>query len=146
MIALSIVIAKAKRSFILMPIQYRFQKKTFVNKPIAILRTMILCVDVQYEYNKAFIAGILFKDWTDAEASHSYTLQLDKIEDYEAGQFYKRELPCILALLETISETIDMIVIDGYCYLEDKTKPVWELIFTKTSREDSNYRSGQKQV
>jgi hypothetical protein len=44
------------------------------------------------------------------------------VEPYVPGEFYRRELPCILRVLETISESIDVIVVDGYVWLEG-TRP-----------------------
>ena len=37
---------------------------------------------------------------------------------YEPGQFYKRELPCILKLVEENKLRVDCIVIDGYVFLD----------------------------
>lgn len=48
---------------------------------------------------------------------------MSDIEPYEPGSFYKRELPCILAILQKISEDIEVIVIDGYVTLGEKEKP-----------------------
>jgi deoxyribonuclease V len=45
---------------------------------------------------------------------------IDNVVDYESGSFYKRELPCILQTLNSISETLDFIVIDGYVTLGEK--------------------------
>ena len=39
---------------------------------------------------------------------------------YESGSFYKRELPCIVSLLEDLDvRDISLIVIDGFVYLDD---------------------------
>jgi deoxyribonuclease V len=44
-------------------------------------------------------------------------------EAYESGAFYKRELPCILHLLEKIEvNDIEIIVIDGFVVLDDNGK------------------------
>jgi deoxyribonuclease V len=51
--------------------------------------------------------------------------------DYESGQFYKRELPCIQALLAQITEHIDMIIIDDMCILGMSRKRVWDSICMK---------------
>ncbi len=36
------------------------------------------------------------------------------VEEYIAGQFYRRELPCIMAILRIIEEKIHTVIIDGY--------------------------------
>jgi deoxyribonuclease V len=49
---------------------------------------------------------------------------IDKVEDYESGSFYKRELPCIVELLKKIDRnSINIIIIDGYVYLNNDLKP-----------------------
>lgn len=78
---------------------------------------MILAIDVAYTENAAQVAGIIFESWTSSSISNHYLITIKPIADYESGQFYKRELPCILTLLDLVKETIDMIVIDGYVYL-----------------------------
>ncbi|WP_218965971.1 hypothetical protein [Snodgrassella communis] len=44
----------------------------------------------------------------------------NNIAPYQSGQFYRQELPCIMALLDKIGlSTISTIVIDGYVHLAD---------------------------
>ena len=46
---------------------------------------------------------------------------MENIAEYVSGEFYKRELPCILSLLAKIEvESIEAIVVDGYVYLDDE--------------------------
>ena len=42
------------------------------------------------------------------------------LEPYEPGQFYKRELPCVLALLSLFQQPLSTIVVDGYVFLGSK--------------------------
>ena len=60
---------------------------------------MILAIDVAYAENSAQIAGIVFESWTASDVLNHYLITINEISDYESGQFYKRELPCILTLL-----------------------------------------------
>lgn len=84
---------------------------------------MILAVDVDYHPdNTATIAGVLFKDWEDESPTETIVTQLADILPYEPGQFYKRELPCILHLLAQISVPIRCIVVDGYVQLSEGRK------------------------
>ena len=78
---------------------------------------MILAIDVQYTENNACIAGVLFESWTSQKPFKMQVTLVDGVADYEPGQFYKRELPCILALLNEIEEPLDYIVVDGYVWL-----------------------------
>ena len=52
----------------------------------------------------------------------SYSIHYTKLYD-EPGQFYKRELPCILELLKQVNPLPNYIVIDGYVYLGGDEKP-----------------------
>jgi len=78
---------------------------------------MILAIDVAYTDNSAQVAGVVFESWGSSVVLNHYLITIKPIADYESGQFYKRELPCILTLLDLVKEPIDMIVIDGYVYL-----------------------------
>jgi len=83
---------------------------------------MILATDVQYAETTALAAGLLFTDWQSDIIENVILKNIDKIEPYQAGAFYKRELPCILALLEDIDIPLDAIVIDGYVTLGEEEK------------------------
>lgn len=84
---------------------------------------MILAVDVQYEGDNAVVAGIIFKSWGSGSASRELVVELQDIAPYEPGAFYKRELPCILALLQQVSEPLECIVVDGFVTLGRASKP-----------------------
>lgn len=84
---------------------------------------MILAIDVDYQDNSAFAAGVLFNNWDDCEFVDKLVAQIPSIEAYVSGEFYRRELPCILALLNQLNELPDYIVIDGYVYLGKNEKP-----------------------
>lgn len=84
---------------------------------------MILAVDVQYQKNIAFVAGVLFTGWSSEKPIGKYVSVVNNIKDYEPGNFYKRELPCIRKLLEEHYLNPSTIVIDGYVYLDGKEKP-----------------------
>jgi len=82
----------------------------------------IVLVDVHYD-NGADLAGaaaIVAQDWSSTHSSHSMTTLHHGLEEYRPGQFYKRELPCILPLLKEIMNytNVSTIVIDGYVDLK----------------------------
>ena len=83
---------------------------------------MIACVDVAYTDTTAYAAGITFRDWTDANALKEQLVQLSDVQEYEPGQFFRRELPCLLAVLRALPP-VDVIVIDGYVWMGDGNKP-----------------------
>ena len=84
---------------------------------------MKIAIDVYYDLCKAKAVGVIFDEWKSEEPHEIITAFIDQVEDYEPGKFYKRELPCILKLLENVDmDSIDTIIIDGYVYLSDITK------------------------
>lgn len=94
---------------------------------------MILAIDVQYQQNTAFIAGVVFEHWDSNTATAEYTSHLEDIAEYEPGKFFKRELPCILTLLNEHQLQPEIIVVDGYVYLDGISKPglgkyLWDAI------------------
>lgn len=84
---------------------------------------MILAVDVCYNDSDAVVAGVLFEEWTSGNSRADYISHVDEVQDYVPGQFYKRELPCILALIEEHHLQPYCIVIDGYVFLDGVNKP-----------------------
>lgn len=84
--------------------------------------SMILAFDTYYFDNHAKTVCISFNSWTDDKCS-IYTETLDNVEDYQSGEFYKRELPCILSLLRIIDYSkVEAIIVDGFVFLDDNNK------------------------
>lgn len=84
---------------------------------------MNLAFDTYYFENKAKTVCIAFTNWTDSEVLNIYEERLENIEEYKSGEFYKRELPCILSLLWKIPvNDVNVIIIDGFVYLDDHNK------------------------
>lgn len=80
---------------------------------------MILAIDVYYIERKAKVVGILF-EWDDTHPQHTIITEVEKVEEYTSGQFYKRELPCILQLIQNIDITnIECIIVDGHVYVHN---------------------------
>lgn len=83
---------------------------------------MILAVDVSYNPDEAFAAGIEFNNWTDEKPSREITASLKGVSSYIPGSFYLRELPVILELLKKLNEMPEAIIIDGYVFLGSEKK------------------------
>lgn len=88
----------------------------------------ILALDVAYHdlpdgTQSACVAGLGFNDWTEPVAQASYVSRIAQVAAYEPGAFYKRELPCLLALLQEYALKPECIVIDGYVYLDGRDRP-----------------------
>lgn len=82
----------------------------------------ILAIDVDYKDDKAVVAGVLFNTWLSSVAETILLSKLENISAYVPGEFYKRELPCILKLLESNDSLPDCIIVDGYVFLDGHSK------------------------
>jgi deoxyribonuclease V len=85
---------------------------------------LILAFDTHYFDNRAKTVCLAFDAWNASEPEALYTETLEGIAEYVPGQFYKRELPCILSLLQQVTLTdVEAIVVDGFVFLDDDQKP-----------------------
>ncbi|MFS1523798.1 endonuclease V [Microbulbifer sp. 2304DJ12-6] len=84
---------------------------------------MILAVDVDYRIDNAIVAGVTFSGWSDEAPDRVIHSKITNVRSYQSGQFYRREMPCILKLLNDYDLTPDIIVIDGYVVLGQELKP-----------------------
>ena len=84
---------------------------------------MKACLDVQYTEDAAVAACLLFRGWTDAHAAESFVETIGDVKPYQPGEFYRRELPCLLAVLARINPAPDTILIDGYVWLGPDRRP-----------------------
>jgi deoxyribonuclease V len=83
---------------------------------------MIYALDVQYNGDKnALVASVGFRNWDDKKLSYSKTHFIEKIEPYQSGLFYKRELPCLLEALSGLDD-IDCVIIDGFVWLGEESR------------------------
>lgn len=81
---------------------------------------MLLAVDVHYKQEYAKTVVVLFEDWTSEIPKEVIEVTTLDVVEYEPGFFYKRELPCLLEALQKVDlATIDVIIIDGYVFVDD---------------------------
>ena len=79
---------------------------------------MNLVIDVHYfNDDYAVASGILFADWSASSSVKKVSIKVENIKPYEPGSFFERELPCILSLLNELSQKPDLLIIDGYVTL-----------------------------
>ncbi len=62
----------------------------------------MFAVDVDYRESVALTAGVMFSDWEDSTPLSTLTLPVNEIAEYKPGYFHKRELPCIIKLLDRL--------------------------------------------
>ncbi len=86
-------------------------------------KKMIIAVDSFYTENKAKTIAIAFDHWEDSNYINYVSEETEVSAVYIPGEFYKRELPCILKILEHFHlNSVEAIVIDGYVFLDDLGK------------------------
>jgi len=84
---------------------------------------MILAIDVHYRNNSAKVVCAVLAQWKDPLAVQYHIKYVNTVAEYIPGEFYKRELPCILAVLQDIDlAAVSCIVIDGFVVLDDTGK------------------------
>ena len=84
---------------------------------------MIVTTDVSYSGETATAAGILHRDWETAAVEQVIVKHVARVMPYEPGSFYKRELPCLMRVLEEIDQALEAVVVDGYVTLGPMRTP-----------------------
>lgn len=86
------------------------------------MNAKLAALDVHYDedHQLGVAAGVVFADWQDAQPLSVHVRQHKGFEPYVPGQFYRRELPCLLPLIDAIHEstTLGVIVVDGHVDLD----------------------------
>ncbi len=79
---------------------------------------LIACVDVDYRTTGAVAAALWFRGWQAVEVDNEAVANIPTVAEYEPRAFYRRELPCLLTVLE-LGPRADVVIIDGYVWLGD---------------------------
>lgn len=82
-----------------------------------------VCLDVDYRGEQAVAAGVLFHNWQDDTPLATTVKTLPSLEPYVPGQFYRRELPCLCAVLHDLPQPPELILVDGYVWLTQENDP-----------------------
>ncbi len=77
----------------------------------------IAFLDVDYRDNGARAACVVVDGWAAGVASAVYVQDIATVSAYEPGQFYRREMPCLMAVLAQLPAPPDVLVVDGYVWL-----------------------------
>jgi deoxyribonuclease V len=78
---------------------------------------MLACVDVDYRDDLAIAACLTFSAWQDSRPVRELTEVVREVEPYRPGEFFRRELPCLMQVLGRLEELPSIILIDGYVWL-----------------------------
>lgn len=80
-------------------------------------------VDVHYDgLGQARAALVVCRDITFSAIASEHTADIARVAPYEPGALYKRELPCIRAVL-ALGPPLDLLVVDGYATLGAQGRP-----------------------
>ncbi len=83
----------------------------------------IAFLDVAYKGKGARAACVLAGSW-EAESPDSTCVQdIETVQPYEPGNFYRRELPCLVSVLRLLPSLPETIVVDGYVWLSSVDRP-----------------------
>ena len=96
----------------------------------------LICVDVDYRESIAVAAGVLFHAWGDEVPAKEATVTIREVQPYQPGQFFRRELPCLVRVLDALGTRPDTVIIDGYVWLGSTDRPgLGAFLFETLSRE-----------
>ncbi len=85
---------------------------------------MLACLDVDYRPDGSAVAACLgFDAWTSERASSEWIARVAVVAPYEPGALYRRELPCLLAVLEEARRAFEIVVVDAYVTLDASGAP-----------------------
>jgi len=84
---------------------------------------MMACLDVAYRDLEANVAAVLFRSWGDSAGAREIVTRAPSAADYLPGEFYRRELPCLLALLALVEKPLEVLIVDGYVWLGKGNEP-----------------------
>jgi deoxyribonuclease V len=79
---------------------------------------LIVCVDVDYRGSTAVAGGLWFRGWSAGAAELEEVALCHDIAEYQPGEFYRREMPCLLKVLAQGPQP-SVVVVDGYVSLGD---------------------------
>lgn len=83
---------------------------------------MIACLDVAYTGSEGRAAGIAFREWTDVVPLEEKAITMQGVHPYQSGQFFRRELPCLLSVLRALVP-VEVVIVDGYVWLGGVDRP-----------------------
>jgi deoxyribonuclease V len=84
---------------------------------------LIACLDVDYRQTGARAACVAFAAWTDDAPLLTEIADVPDVQPYQPGNFYLRELPCLLAVLERSPRLPETLIVDGHVWLSADGAP-----------------------
>jgi len=92
--------------------------------------TIIIDADYNEEMRKAHVAGILCSSPLDDSGTRTVTAIVHNIEEYCPGQFYRRELKCVDAILSQLDlAEIELVIVDGFADFGTEDRSLGTYVF-----------------
>mgnify|MGYP002636743273 CR=1 FL=1 len=83
----------------------------------------IAAVDVDYDDDRASCraAAVVFVDWGDDQPHATRVVEIEGVEPYVSGEFFRRELPAVLPLIGRLrlDFALSAVLVDGFVDLAD---------------------------
>ena len=79
---------------------------------------MIAVLDAAYSASASASACVTAADWASGDVLERAVFRAGAPAAYEPGQFWKRELPLLVTVLGKLQAKPDVVVIDGYVWLD----------------------------
>lgn len=74
---------------------------------------------MDYRPEGAVAAGVWFQGWAADSVECQAVASISDVADYQPGEFYRRELPCLMDVLAR-GPRPDVVIVDGYVWLQDR--------------------------
>lgn len=84
---------------------------------------MLAIIDAAYSENSSAAACVTATGWEASHTQDEFIFQSGRPAAYEPGQFFKRELPLLLGALAKLPRRPEIVVIDGYVWLDGDSRP-----------------------
>ena len=81
---------------------------------------MIACFDVHYTDTKGCAAAIAFQSWKDESPVELQVVPFSAPGNYVPGEFFRRELDPLKAVISELKSPVKVFLIDAYCHLSSE--------------------------
>ena len=81
--------------------------------------SLVGCFDVYYYEDYANACCVVFQAGPTETVVSEYRKLVSPVEDYKSGEFYRRELLCLLGVYTEIKEILNLLIVDGFVFLQD---------------------------
>ncbi len=84
---------------------------------------MLVALDVDHRKEASIAGAVLFRAFEDEAPEAELRVEVAPGAPYVPGSFHLRELPALIEILRSVHAPIEAIVVDGYVWLGDESRP-----------------------